>query len=136
MELVGFDEIGAADAIELHELIEEHHLRTLSPVAARILEDWDAWLPHFVKVMPHDYKRALQDMAKAERAMRADAERGRGRPPRRRAADGNEPAVVRRRAALAARPAPRRAARLRGRRRAPPVPGSAAVLRGARRSTA
>jgi glutamate synthase domain-containing protein 3 len=73
-ELVGFDEIGEADAIELHELIEEHHLRTLSPVAARILEDWEAWLPRFAKVMPHDYKRALSDMATAEHAMRADAE--------------------------------------------------------------
>jgi glutamate synthase domain-containing protein 2/glutamate synthase domain-containing protein 3 len=73
-ELVGFEEIGEADAIELHELVEEHHLRTLSPVAARVLEDWDAWLPRFVKVMPHDYKRALGDMAKAEQAMRADAE--------------------------------------------------------------
>ena len=74
MELVGFDEIGEADAIELHELIEEHHLRTLSPVAGRMLEDWEAWLPRFVKVMPHDYKRALGEMARAERAMRADAE--------------------------------------------------------------
>ena len=74
MELVGFDEIGEADAIELHELIEEHHLRTFSAVAGRILEDWDAWLPRFVKVMPHDYKRALSAMAHAERAMRADAE--------------------------------------------------------------
>ncbi|MET0817335.1 MAG: glutamate synthase large subunit, partial [Solirubrobacteraceae bacterium] len=74
-ELVGFDEIGAADAIELHELIEEHHLRTLSAVAARILEDWDAWLPRFVKVMPYDYKRALADMVLAEHAMRFDDER-------------------------------------------------------------
>ena len=74
MDLVGFDAIGEADAIELHELIEEHHLRTLSPVAARILDDWEAALGRFVKVMPHDYKRALEDMAKAERAMRADAE--------------------------------------------------------------
>jgi glutamate synthase domain-containing protein 2/glutamate synthase domain-containing protein 1/glutamate synthase domain-containing protein 3 len=74
-DLVGFDEIDATDAIELHELIEEHHLRTLSPVAARILDDWDAWLPRFVKVMPHDYKRALADMATAEHAMRVDAER-------------------------------------------------------------
>src|SRR5215213_4784427 len=73
-ELVGFDAIGAADAIELHELIEEHHLRTLSTVAGRILEDWEAWLPRFVKVMPHDYKRALTGLAHAERAMRADAE--------------------------------------------------------------
>ena len=75
MDLVGFDAIGEADAIELHELIEEHHLRTLSPVAARLLEDWDAALARFVKVMPHDYKRALADQAKAERAMRADRER-------------------------------------------------------------
>src|ERR687898_1656801 len=75
MELVGFDDIGEADAIELHELVEEHHLRTLSPVAARILEDWEAALGRFVKVMPHDYKRALADQAKTERAMRADVER-------------------------------------------------------------
>jgi glutamate synthase domain-containing protein 3 len=74
MELVGFDAIGEADAIELFELIEEHHLRTLSPVAACILEDWEASLPRFVKVMPHDYKSALADMGQAEHAMRADAE--------------------------------------------------------------
>ena len=75
MELVGFDELDATDAIELHALIEEHHLRTLSPVAARILERWDESLARFVKVMPHDYKRALADMAEAEHAMRADDER-------------------------------------------------------------
>jgi glutamate synthase domain-containing protein 2/glutamate synthase domain-containing protein 1/glutamate synthase domain-containing protein 3 len=75
LDLVGFDAIGEADAIELHELVEEHHLRTLSPVAARILEDWDASLGGFVKVMPHDYKRALAERAKSERSMRADRER-------------------------------------------------------------
>ena len=75
MELVGFEELDESDRIDLHELIEEHHLRTLSSVAARILEDWEAWLRRFVKVMPHDYKRALADMAGAEHAMRADDER-------------------------------------------------------------
>jgi glutamate synthase domain-containing protein 2/glutamate synthase domain-containing protein 3 len=68
MGLVGFDEIEEADAIELHELIEEHHLRTQSPVAARILSDWDEYLPKFVKVMPHDYKRALLELSAAEPA--------------------------------------------------------------------
>jgi len=63
MGLVGFDEISASDAIELHGLIEEHHLRTQSPVAARVLRDWDAHLARFVKVMPHDYKRALMELA-------------------------------------------------------------------------
>ena len=36
--------------------------RTGSPVAARVLDDWDAPLPQFVKVMPHDYKRALAEL--------------------------------------------------------------------------
>jgi glutamate synthase domain-containing protein 2/glutamate synthase domain-containing protein 1/glutamate synthase domain-containing protein 3 len=71
MELVGFDQIDETDAIELHSLIEEHHLRTLSPVAARVLEDWDAMLPRFKKVMPHDYKRALVELAESERGMDA-----------------------------------------------------------------
>jgi glutamate synthase (NADH) len=66
MGLVGFDEISEADAIELHGLIEEHHLRTRSSVAARILREWDATLPHFKKVMPHDYKRALAELAEEE----------------------------------------------------------------------
>jgi glutamate synthase domain-containing protein 3 len=66
MGLVGFDEIGEADAIELHNLIEEHHMRTQSPVAGRILGDWEGTLPKFKKVMPHDYKRALAELAEEE----------------------------------------------------------------------
>jgi glutamate synthase (NADPH/NADH) large chain/glutamate synthase (ferredoxin) len=66
MGLVGFDPIEEADSIELHELIEEHHLRTQSPVAARILRAWEEHLPKFVKVMPHDYKRALAEQAEAD----------------------------------------------------------------------
>ena len=76
MGIVGFDPIEEADAIELHELIEEHHLRTHSTVASRILSSWAEYLPQFVKVMPHDYKRALTELAEAERAMRATDERG------------------------------------------------------------
>jgi glutamate synthase domain-containing protein 2/glutamate synthase domain-containing protein 1/glutamate synthase domain-containing protein 3 len=66
MGLVGFDELSEADAIELHELIEEHHLRTRSPVAGRVLSEWASALPRFVKVMPHDYKRALRELAEGE----------------------------------------------------------------------
>ena len=73
--LVGFDAISESDAIELHGLIEEHHLRTQSPVAARMLRDWDASLARFKKVMPHDYKRALAELEEAEQAMTATDER-------------------------------------------------------------
>jgi glutamate synthase (NADPH/NADH) large chain/glutamate synthase (ferredoxin) len=75
MGLVGFEEISEAEAIELHELIEEHHLRTQSPVASRILRAWGSYLPKFVKVMPHDYKRALRELAEAEAEERRVAER-------------------------------------------------------------
>jgi glutamate synthase domain-containing protein 3 len=68
MGLVGFDKLDDTDIHELHELIEEHHLRTQSPVAARILTAWEEHLPKFVKVMPHDYKRALRELAEADRA--------------------------------------------------------------------
>jgi glutamate synthase (NADPH) large chain len=63
MELVGFDEISADDARELRELIAEHAQRTGSPVAERVLARWSEFLPKFVKVMPHDYKRALRELA-------------------------------------------------------------------------
>jgi glutamate synthase (NADPH/NADH) large chain/glutamate synthase (ferredoxin) len=74
MELVGFDEIDADDERALLALVEEHHRRTGSAVAARVLADWAGSLPRFVKVMPHDYKRALAELAAAgSRGERAEA---------------------------------------------------------------
>jgi glutamate synthase (NADPH/NADH) large chain/glutamate synthase (ferredoxin) len=63
MELVGFDPLEERDVETLLALIREHQRRTDSPVAARVLAEFDAYLPRFVKVMPHDYKRALADLA-------------------------------------------------------------------------
>jgi len=50
------------DAQRLHNLIERHKHYTNSSRAAEILADWDRYLPRFVKVMPVDYRRALQEM--------------------------------------------------------------------------
>ena len=65
MGMVGFEAPSEADATELRALIEEHSQRTGSPVAARVLADWDGLLAReaFVKVMPHDYKRVLREVA-------------------------------------------------------------------------
>jgi glutamate synthase domain-containing protein 3 len=81
MGMVGFDEISAADAIELKAMVEEHRRRTDSPVAERVLAEWDELLGRgaFVKVMPHDYKRVLRERAEEEaQAARAAAEEGMG----------------------------------------------------------
>ena len=42
MGMVGLDPLSAADAAELRELVEEHRTRTDSPVAARVLAQWES----------------------------------------------------------------------------------------------
>ncbi|HVA94849.1 MAG TPA: glutamate synthase large subunit [Candidatus Dormibacteraeota bacterium] len=52
----------AADAKDvelLHALITRHAEFTGSPQAKWILKHWDATLPKFIKVFPHEYKRVL-----------------------------------------------------------------------------
>ncbi len=47
------------DVKQLKDLIESHYNSTLSPLAQRILENWEACLPKFVKVLPEEYRKAL-----------------------------------------------------------------------------
>jgi glutamate synthase (NADPH/NADH) large chain len=56
-----------ADVTELRALIENHLKYTGSSVAGEILADWNNQLRHFVKVMPTDYKRVLEEMAREEK---------------------------------------------------------------------
>ncbi len=60
-----------ADETLLKKLIEDHHRWTGSLRAREILDHWAERLPKFVKVFPHEYKRALGEMharAQAEAA--------------------------------------------------------------------
>ena len=54
------------DIDELRELIEAHYKATGSVVAARILSDFDGYLPAFKKIMPVGYQRMLQGIAHFE----------------------------------------------------------------------
>jgi glutamate synthase domain-containing protein 2/glutamate synthase domain-containing protein 1/glutamate synthase domain-containing protein 3 len=68
MGMVDFEAPAPADAIELRALIAEHEQRTESPVARRVLAEWEELLGQgaFVKVMPRDYKRVLAELAAEE----------------------------------------------------------------------
>ncbi len=68
VDLVDLEPLGEHDEAEVRDLVTEHAQRTGSPVANRVLEDWDAAVRSFVKVMPRDYKRALAERAAAEAA--------------------------------------------------------------------
>ena len=63
---VRIDHVAGNDGEMLKGLIQRHLLYTGSERARRILENWAAYLPRFVKVMPQEYKRALAEMAQEQ----------------------------------------------------------------------
>src|SRR5690606_25848474 len=64
MEMVAFESLSAQDLEELKSLITNHLEYTQSPLAAHILSDWIANSKNFIKVMPTEYKKALELIAK------------------------------------------------------------------------
>jgi glutamate synthase (NADPH/NADH) large chain len=69
LELVDLEPVEEIDDVaELKELLEKHQIYTASLRAQEILDDWDAALPRFIKVMPRDYKRALSELRAAAAA--------------------------------------------------------------------
>jgi glutamate synthase (NADPH/NADH) large chain len=58
----------AEDILELKALIANHYKYTDSPVARAILDNWVHTLSQFIKVMPVDYKRVLNEQAAANAA--------------------------------------------------------------------
>ena len=64
VDLEGVEAPGDQEA--LRRLLEEHHRRTGSANAKRVLASWDRMLPLFVKVMPRDLKRVLAERKQRE----------------------------------------------------------------------
>ncbi len=56
-----------AEIQEVRTMIRRHWEWTGSTLAQRILEHWEACLPHFVKVFPKDYRRMLLALQRAEK---------------------------------------------------------------------
>jgi glutamate synthase (NADPH/NADH) large chain len=50
-----------ADRMELHRLVSAHARHTQSPLAERLLKDWDNALRRFIKVTPFEYKKILEE---------------------------------------------------------------------------
>jgi glutamate synthase (NADPH/NADH) large chain len=64
------------DALRLRDLIEKHKHYTNSARAEMIINNWEQYLPRFVKVMPMDYRRALQEMKQKQAANAAASSKG------------------------------------------------------------
>jgi glutamate synthase domain-containing protein 3 len=71
-ELVDLDALSDADADEVKMLISEHAQRTGSLVARNLLASWERGArDRFVKVMPRDYKQALEQRSEEPEAVGA-----------------------------------------------------------------
>jgi len=60
-EMVELEDVDTEDMATLHHYIQRHQQYTGSNVAKNILENWDVTSKFFVKVMPTDYKKVLQE---------------------------------------------------------------------------
>jgi glutamate synthase (NADPH) large chain len=66
-DMVGLEAVESEEDIALLRGMVERHLEwTGSTAAKRVLDDWEATLPKFVKVMPNDLKRVLRERQEAE----------------------------------------------------------------------
>jgi glutamate synthase (NADPH/NADH) large chain/glutamate synthase (ferredoxin) len=61
--MVGLERLPAEDDAVLKKLIEDHHRWTGSRRARDLLDQWPQSREKFVKVFPHEYRRALAEMA-------------------------------------------------------------------------
>jgi glutamate synthase (NADPH) large chain len=64
--LVDVTDMTRFDEERLYQLIENHLHYTGSERARSILANWSEYLPKFVKVMPVEYRRALEEMARQQ----------------------------------------------------------------------
>jgi glutamate synthase (NADPH/NADH) large chain len=70
----------AQDAARVQVMLLNHERLTGSTRAREILDNWDKFVPRFVKVMPTDYRRALTEMREqAEAEADPSPRRARGR---------------------------------------------------------
>lgn len=60
MEMVSFDTIESDEEEMIRKMILDHFTFTGSDVASGLLKSWKDLLGRFVKVMPMDYKAAIQ----------------------------------------------------------------------------
>jgi len=66
-ELVSLKKLEEPDEVEMiWKMIQRHQTYTRSERAAKILASWDAFVPKFVKVLPNDYARVLEQLKKVE----------------------------------------------------------------------
>jgi len=68
LDMVSLEKLADQDEIEMvWKLVQRHQTYTRSERAVKVLGDWKNLVPKFIKVLPKDYKRAMEKMKEAEK---------------------------------------------------------------------
>jgi glutamate synthase domain-containing protein 2/glutamate synthase domain-containing protein 3 len=68
-QMVGLKKLDNPDEIEqIWKMIQRHQTYTHSVRAGAILEDWEKFVPQFIKVLPKDYERVLNSLERVQRS--------------------------------------------------------------------
>ena len=74
LSMVDLEQVVLADDIsELRGLLERHLKYTGSKKTQRVLDDWENYLPKFVKVFPMEYRKVLGQMLKEDAEVKREA---------------------------------------------------------------
>jgi len=65
LEMVELEGMSAEDAAFVADFLERHHELTRSVKAKRLLTRWENTLSKFIKVVPIEYRRVLEELDKA-----------------------------------------------------------------------
>lgn len=60
MEMVALEPLNEEDQGILREYLDKHFQYTTSNIAFQLIQNWDDSVKQFVKVMPSDFKKALE----------------------------------------------------------------------------
>ena len=66
--MVELEALNHEDAAFVAALLEEHIRRTGSPKAKHLMSQWENTLTRLIKVVPVEYRRVLDDLARREKA--------------------------------------------------------------------
>jgi glutamate synthase (ferredoxin) len=66
MSMVGLETLDREDIETIYQMIQKHADYTKSQKDSKVLANWEAIVPKFVKVMPKDYKRVLACIKRAQ----------------------------------------------------------------------
>ena len=67
LEMVELENLEVSDAKSVLKLIKNHYSYTNSQLAKKIIDNWSTSLNNFIKVMPTDYKKALEMMTRTKK---------------------------------------------------------------------